>query len=169
MTLRCQRVAAPILLMAFVLLVGAGGVALAEGGAGSDAAGLRALDQAYVDGWLQEGSERQAAALLPLFTEDAVILPGGGAEPLRGHAELRAFWFPPDSPPTDVLAFEHSVLGVEADADLGVVFGRSRLSFEYDGQRVNQQGNFLITARRGEGGEWKIARMIWNNRTVPDD
>ena len=128
---------------------------------------LRALDQAYVDAWLLPGSERQQAALLSLFAADAVIMPGGGTPPKRGKAELASFWFPKGAPPTNVRAFKHVVHGVDVEDGLGVVFGRSSLEFEYGGTEVAQEGNFLLTARRGDGGEWQITRMIWNNRTLP--
>jgi ketosteroid isomerase-like protein len=126
-----------------------------------------ALDRAYVEGWKEKGTASQEAALLPLFAEDAVILPGGGLEPRRGHAEIRDFWFPGGTPPTDVRSFEHAVLGVDIEGGLGVLHGRAALEFEYDGTRVAQEGNYLLAARRQADGGWKITRLIWNNRTLP--
>lgn len=96
-----------------------------------------------------------------------MILPGGGTDPKEGLSEIRAFWFPEGAPPTNVRSFEHVVHGVDVQDGLGVVHGRSRLDFEYGGQETVQEGNFLIVARRAETGEWKITRMIWNNRTLP--
>lgn len=163
MTIRIPFVAP----LVFVLLTG---VVWADGydhKAGGAEEALRTLDQAYVDAWLLSGSERQKEALLSLFASDAVIMPGGGTAPKRGIDELSAFWFPEGAPPTNVRKFEHVVRGVDVEDALGVVYGRSSLEFEYDGAQVAQEGNFLLTARQEDDGKWKIAHMIWNNRTLP--
>lgn len=120
-----------------------------------------------MDAWKEQGTARQEAALLPLFAEDAVIMPGGGTEPKRGSSELREFWFPEGAPPTNVRSFEHVVHGVNIQDGLGVVHGRSRLEFEYDGREVVQEGNYLIVARQRRDAGWEITRMIWNNRALP--
>lgn len=157
-------------MLLLLLAVGAlAGPARAEAGhreAGGTEAALRALDRAYVEAWKEQGSARQEAAVLALFADDAVILPGGGADPRRGRRALREFWFPEEAPPTNVRDFEHDVRDVEVGDGLGVVSGRYRLEFEYAGEEYAQEGNFLLVARRGAAGEWKISRMIWNDRRV---
>lgn len=130
-------------------------------------AALRSLDQAYVEAWKRDGTLAQKEALLPLFTGNAVIMPGGGAEPRQGLQALENFWFPEGAPPTNVRTFEHEIQGLEVSGDLGVVHGRFRLDFEYDGKEFSQVGNFLISASRQDAGEWRIQQMIWNNRTLP--
>jgi ketosteroid isomerase-like protein len=153
-----------IAIAAGVVHAGAGEAEVRNG----DAEGaLVALDRSYVDAWKQKGTASQAAALLPLFPADAVILPGGGLEPRHGHAEIGEFWFPDRAPPTVVRSFEHAVLGVEIEGGLGMLHGRAALEFEYDGTEVAQEGNYLLAARRQPDGEWKITRLIWNNRTLP--
>lgn len=132
-----------------------------------DVGSLRALDAAYVDAWKQEGSAAQSAALLPLFEPDAVIMPGAGADPARGQAALKEFWFPAGASATDVTRFEHQIDAVEGEGDFAYVSGRARLDFTYEGSAVKQEGNFLFIAKRGSDGNWRIRRMIWNNRTLP--
>lgn len=130
------------------------------------ASALRALDDAYVDGWRQSGTAAQESAVMALFTEDAVIMPGAGVEPRDGAAALRRFWFPPDAPPTVVGRFDHDITGVDAEGALGVVRGRYRLLFEYDGADAAREGNYQFAARRQPGGEWLITQMIWNDRQL---
>lgn len=127
---------------------------------------LRALDAAYVDGWRQSGTAAQESAVMALFTEDAVIMPGAGLDPREGEAALRRFWFPPDAPPTVVGRFDHDITGVDAEGALGVVRGRYRLLFEYDGADYAREGNYQFAARRQPGGEWLITQMIWNDRPL---
>lgn len=134
-------------------------------GTGAEAA-LRALDAAYVDGWKQDGTAAQEKAVMALFAKDAVIMPGAGLEPREGADALRRFWFPADAPPTVVARFEHDITGVETDGALGVVRGRYRLDFEYDGAVYAREGNYQFAARRQTGGAWLISQMIWNDRTV---
>ena len=132
----------------------------------ADTRALAELDRAYVEGWLQAGTPAQEAALLPLFTEDAVIMPGGGMAPRSGQDELKEFWFPEAAPPTNVLSFDHEIAGIEVSGDLGLVHGTSRLHFEYSGTEQRQTGNFMFAARELPDGSWKISRMIWNSRVI---
>lgn len=134
-----------------------------DAGGASD---LRALDAAYVSAWKNEDAAAQREAVMALFASDAVIMPDGGAEPKRGKNAISAFWFSDDTPATKVIEFTHSIDSIETENDLGVIRGRFSLEFEYGSQRVKEEGNFQIVARRGPEGKWKIGQFIWNSRTA---
>lgn len=155
-------------LAGFILLLGLLTAACTKTpGDGADAkTALRALDAAYVDGWKQPDATAQEEAVMALFSEDAVIMPGAGLEPREGLNALRRFWFPTGAPPTIVTRFEHDITGVDAGGALGVLRGRYRLHFNYDGASYARIGNYQFAARRQQDGAWLISQMIWNDRTV---
>jgi|TARA_R110002073_G_scaffold34456_2_gene102238 ketosteroid isomerase-like protein len=154
------------LLIAFVTLLTA--PAFAEDLTEADRAELQAVDAAYVSGWLQNGTPAQEAAIMPLFADDAVIMPGRGLEPRTGMDEIRGFWFPDGYPPTQVLEFSHDIAGINGNSHQAVIHGRSFLHFEYNGIERRQGGNYLIVARQHEG-EWLISHMIWNDIIYDDE
>lgn len=137
------------------------------GSSPADVDRLKALDHEYVEAWRQAGSAAQSAAVLPLFEEDAVIMPGLGTSPARGRAAISQFWFPA-GPPTVITRFEHQIDAIETHGDLGFVSGRQRLDFTYGPSATRQEGNYMFVARRQGDGSWRIRRMIWNNRTLQD-
>ena len=124
-----------------------------------DIAALKALDQAYATEW-QEGD---ADAVMELFTEDATIVPHHGDAPIKGRQAIRDFWFNPDYPPTIVPEWKRKPAEVFVAGDIGVVRGRSRLVWEYDGVRTTiPEGNYVIIAERKVGG-WRIRLLTFND------
>lgn len=114
-----------------------------------DIAALKALDQAYAKEW-QEGD---ADGVMALLTEDATIVPHHGDAPIKGQQAIRNFWFNPDYPPTVVPEWKREPAEVFVEGDIGVVRGRSRLVWEYDGMRTTiPEGNYVIIAERKVGG-----------------
>jgi len=133
----------------------------------ADESSLRALDSAYVEAWLTPDAADQEKAVLALFDRDAEILPGGGAPPEDGIANVRKFWFPEGAPPTIVTHFTHEIGDIELSGDIGVVSGRYTLSFTYENQSIAQAGNYLFVAKNSPGG-WRIKRMIWNDQPLTE-
>ncbi len=127
---------------------------------------LRALDEKYVEGWKQAGTAAQDEAIMALFAADAVIRPGLGTPPKRGADEIRAFWFPPDTPATNIIVFDHAPDRVDIEGDLGVISGWYELRFEYGDAQYAQEGNYLTVARRHEDGQWLVTEMIWNDHKL---
>ncbi|WP_370297774.1 YybH family protein [Qipengyuania mesophila] len=162
--------------MAVLCLAGCSGPPVAEPAAqaigektgltAGDREALRALDHSYARAWLKHGTAAQSEALLALFAPDAVIYPGGGGESLSGMDQLRAFWFPEGSSPTEVEYFEREPVAIEGSPALAAVAGRSRIAFTYAGKRSAQEGYYIIHARPDEAGHWKIVRMMWSNRPI---
>jgi len=131
-----------------------------------DQLALVELSQAYVQAWRADGPQAQREALLPLFSDDAVIIPGGGAEPVQGRAALAEFWFPDGAPPTIVSLFQHDIRYLGGEGDTGLVRGRSLIYFEYDGAVSAQEGNFLLVAGRGADDVWRIDQLMWDSQEI---
>ena len=124
-----------------------------------DVAALRALDQAYATEWI----EGDADGVMALFTDDATLVPHHGDTPIQGHDAIRDFWFNPEYPPTIIPEWRREATEVVVLGEVGVIRGRARLVWEYDGMRTTiPEGNYVLIAVRGEKG-WRIRMLTWND------
>lgn len=132
---------------------------LAQADQEQDAAALRALDQAYAAEWMAGNAD----GVMALFTEDATLVPHHGDTPIKGQKGIRDFWFNPDYPPTVVPEWRRDVAEIIISGDMGVVRGRARLVWEYDGTRTTiPEGNYVMIAVRRDG-DWRIRLLTWND------
>ena len=141
----------------FLLFPVLAGTAFADEQAAIEA--LKALDQAYATEW----KEGDADGVMALFTNDATLVPHHGDPVIKGYNDIRNFWFNPDYPPTVVPAWTREAHEVLVMGDVGIVRGRARLTWEYDGMRTTiPEGNYVIVAVRIDDG-WKIRLLTWND------
>ena len=135
----------------------------------ADLRGLEAVNDAYRAAWLAGDS----AAVLRLFTPEAVLLPHHGDPAVVGQEAIRAFWWPPASPPTTVTSLDITTDGAEASGDRGVLWGRFTLafSFEAEGRRQSMRnaGTYLMVLRRTPDGEWRITHRMWDDPVAAPD
>ena len=129
---------------------------------------LRAVNDSYRHAWLAGDS----AAVLRLFTPGAVLLPHHGDPPVLGIEAIRAFWWPPDAPPTTVTALDVTMEGAEVEGPVGVLWGRFTLAFSFvsEGRQrsLRNSGTYLMVLRRQVDGEWRITHRMWDD-PVPRD
>lgn len=125
-----------------------------------DLEAVRAVADAYVDGWLQNDADAVMATLAP----DAVLMPLGSV-PIRGEGAIRAFWWPAAGPTTRITRYVDSIDELEVDGDLAYVRGTAEFGFtwEQDDEIVEQTSKsaYLMTLRRGEAGTWQINNRMW--------
>lgn len=125
----------------------------------ADIAALRALDQDYAAEWI-EGDED---GVMALFTDDATLVPHHGDMPVKGREAIREFWFNPDYPPTVIPLWRRQASEIFVIGDAGVVRGRARLVWEYDGMRTTiPEANYVIIAVR-HAGDWRIRLLTWSD------
>lgn len=127
-----------------------------------DEAAVRAVEEAYRTGWLANDS----AAVMATLARGAVLMPAG-MEPLAGDPAIRAFWWPDDGSETTITSYEITVEEVEGSGDMAFLRGRGALEFTYrdpEGQAsdLSSHAVHLSVVRRGEDGEWRIARRAWS-------
>ena len=140
-----------------LVLVAATNLAAAADAEDRDA--LVALDQAYASHWIAGDAD----AVMALFTADATIVPHHGDAPVKGRDAIREFWFSPDYPPTVIVEWRRQPAEVFVDGDTGVVRGRGRLVWEYDGVRTTiPESNYVLIAVREPAG-WRIRLLTWND------
>lgn len=125
----------------------------------ADVDALTALDQAYADTW----KAGDADAVMALFTDDATLVPHHGDAPIKGAEAIRDFWFDPSYPPTVIREWTRRAHEIVVVGDMGVVRGRARLTWEYDGRRTTiPDGNYVLIAVRS-GEQWRIRMLTWND------
>ncbi|MEO1036554.1 MAG: nuclear transport factor 2 family protein [Pseudomonadota bacterium] len=125
----------------------------------NDVDALRRLDQDYARYW-QAGN---ADAVIGLFTDNAVLVPHHGDDPIVGRGNIRAFWFDPTYAPTTILTWERRITEVVVDGDIGYVRGRATLTWDYEGTRTTiPDSNYVLIAVRTDAG-WRIRLLTWND------
>lgn len=128
-----------------------------------DIEAIRELNLVYPSAWLANDPD----AVMATLTDDAVLIPALGTDPVRGAEAIREFFWPPDAPPSTIPLFEMNPDGIEGAGDIAYVWGTMSLSFsiedEGESQLYTTAGNYLMVMRRDDSDQWKIARYIWNH------
>jgi len=119
---------------------------------------VRTTLQRYVDAWLANDAD----AVLATLANDVVLQPHHGVEPVVGASAAQAFWFP-SGPPTVVTAFTLDTRAVRSCGSLAYAWGRSSVTWDYEGNTYSNEGNALSVLKRDADGEWRIAHQIWND------
>lgn len=118
---------------------------------------IAAADWAYAEAWLTNEPE----TVMRTLADSAVIIPSGML-PITGDEAIRAFWWPPDEPPTEVTGYAVRQEEVGGSGGLGFVRGTFSLNFTYDSAEFETEGSYLSLLRRGDRG-WRISHRMWND------
>jgi uncharacterized protein (TIGR02246 family) len=128
-----------------------------------DRAAIRALDTAFVQGWLRDDT----TAVLALFHPDAVLLPPG-SEPVEGLAAIRAYWWPGDGSHTRITSFTREIVEIGGTPELAYFRGGATLSWIYRkaGKESAQtsRSTDLALLTPDASGRWRILRQMWSQR-----
>ena len=137
-------------------------IAMAEELDDANLSAMGAAARSYANAWLSNDAD----AVMATFVDEPVLSPSG-LPYLEGQEAARAFWFPTNSPPTNVTAFELTEIEISGSGDLGYVRGTFRLAFEYDGDSYANHGKYVTILRKTEAGPWQITHHIWDD--LPHD
>ena len=130
----------------------------------TDLGTIKAADQTYATAWLANEPNQVMATL----TDDAVIVPSG-VPAMKDAAAIRAFWWPPDSPPTTVTNFDLVQQEASGDKKLAFVRGSFMLRFQYDGKTFSSTGDYISIMQCQPDGSWRIAHRQWSDHLPPSD
>ncbi len=107
-----------------------------------------------------------AAALRVLFSPDAVIAEGGGAE--RSFEEYAGHHMPADMAYTAAVSFDLKDRNVIENGDIATVISQSEINGTYKGELVHRQAMETMVLIR-EDGAWKIRHVHWSSAPITDD
>ena len=121
----------------------------------ADIAAIRAVTEAFPGH--MESADRGGIA--ELYTEDAVLMPGG-APTVRGRQAIREFMsgFPP------ITRMELSIDEIDGRGDLAFVRGPFAMTMQPEGAPapVKMVGKYIEIRQRQADGSWLISRDIFN-------
>jgi uncharacterized protein (TIGR02246 family) len=128
---------------------------------GADKNAVQALPGKYLEAWLSPEAEKNVMAMM---AENATILPHHGVKPRTGHAEIKAFWFPPNMASFQLLKLTMDPVNVEGCSDIAYIWGNQSVEWKMkeSPQITSNAGTFLMIARK-RGGKWQIERLMWDD------
>jgi len=116
------------------------------------------------DASLQGHIEKDAAKISRVYTDDAILLPPGGAAPIVGKSAIEAHYAKGVAAPGNTLKIETENIHYEViDEDNAQEVGRYSILFQADSTQkpIEIKGEMLIAWRR-VGGVWKIKLDMWH-------
>jgi uncharacterized protein (TIGR02246 family) len=127
----------------------------------ADRAAIRRLDSLFVRGWLADDT----AAVLGLFTPEAVIMPPG-SQPVSGLTSIREYWWPNDGSHTRIKSFDRTIAEVGGTRTTAFGRGTTVLTWEYskDGKTTTQssRSTTLTIVAPDASGRWRVERQMRN-------
>ena len=125
---------------------------------------VQVLDE-YVNAWLAGDAER----VMRVMSDDAVLMPHHGLQPVVGAKAIRAWWWPPDSPKTTIDKFAMHHVEIGGSGSIAYVRGTQELEWTTGTKTQRNRGNHLTLLRKGNDGRWRITHQMWGdppNETV---
>ena len=99
-----------------------------------------------------------SATIASLYTEDAALLPPGGAR-VDGRPAIRDFW--QGAIDSGMVIDDLHAVEVEARGDVAGEVGVFTLDVPVEGGRSKVQGKYIVVWKR-QGHTWQLHRDIWN-------
>lgn len=117
----------------------------------------------YRMAWLANDAE----AVRRNFTQDAVLLPHHGVDPVVGMDAINKFWWPASATKTTITRFEITYDELGGCGPIAFFRGRSRVDWtvEDNGKKTDffNAGTFLTLMKKMPDGEWKITHQMWDD------
>jgi uncharacterized protein (TIGR02246 family) len=140
-------------------------VASAEtpGSRSDDRSLIRNLLEQYRAAWLSNDPD----AIRHCFTQDAVLMPHHGLEPIVGMKAINDFWFPATRAKTTILKFVRTIDEIGVDGSLAYARGHSEVAWRVeDGGKTEDwhtSGDFMAILKKQAHGNWLISHLIWDD------
>lgn len=125
-----------------------------------DAVAIRAVLEHYRTSWLSNDVDGVRGS----FSQDAVLMPHHGIEPVVGMKAINDFWFALNTAKTTILEFVQTVDEVDRDDALAFVRGRRQVAWKVEDKGKTEDwrnaGNFVAIFKKQANGQWRISRLI---------
>jgi ketosteroid isomerase-like protein len=116
------------------------------------------------DASLQGHVERNVDKIIAVYTDDAIILPPGGVQPIQGIKAIRDY-YTKGIEAGRVLSVTTENLSYELiDAGHAVEVGRYTMIYKASNaeKEAEIKGTMLIQWKKNKSGEWKIKLDMWH-------
>jgi uncharacterized protein (TIGR02246 family) len=128
-----------------------------------DASAIRKVLEHYRTSWLSNDGD----GVRGCFTQDAVLMPHHGVQPVVGMKAINDFWFPAAPPKTTILKFVRTVDEVGGDDLVAYVRGRGEVSWRIEDKETTADwstaGNYMAILKKQPDGKWLISHLIWDD------
>jgi uncharacterized protein (TIGR02246 family) len=118
-----------------------------------DIAAVRRISDDYARAWLTNDS----AAVMDLFSADAVLIPHLGNPHAVGAAAIRDHFWPPGTMPARVIKFERRSIEIRGSDGFAWDRGSYTLAFVYGRDTLGNSGNYVAVAKKGVDGRYEVA------------
>lgn len=129
----------------------------------ADQNAIRATIEAYRTTWLAN----DAQGVLKTFSDDGVLMPAHGSQPVVGADAIRKYWFSPGGPPTIVTGLDITIDEIDGNTTLAYVRGADRVTWTVAQSGVSHRhfhpGTYLNVMKKMPDGSWRIRVHMWED------
>ncbi len=154
----------PVAMVLTAALVASGGQATLALG---DAAAIRGLLEHYRTAWLANDADGVRAS----FTDDAVLMPHHGLEPVAGMKAINEFWFPATTAKTTITKFVQTIDETGGEGRMAFVRGHSEVAWTVVDKGKTEEwrthGGYVALLKKQANGKWLITHLMWED--VPNE
>lgn len=135
--------------------------ALASDLTDQDKKSIQSLLEHYRTAWLANNEED----VMSIFSQDAVLMPHHGDEPVIGEQAIRTYWWPAGVKYT-IDQFTNTVDAIEGTSEYACARGKSNVTWTtYNGSsKTTQQlaGTYIMVVKKMNGA-WKVTLHMWDD------
>ncbi len=129
---------------------------------------ITATEHQLLQKWIAAADKGDAATLASLYAKDAILMPQGQAQPIKGEAAIRKFFdeLTKQPRPTNLKITPSETKAI----DQNTYFGAGTWSAEAPAQKgapATEIGGTYLDVVAREGAEWKIIADTWNMMPPP--
>ena len=139
----------------------------AWGASGGDEASIREVLERYRTAWLANDPE----GVRSCFTQEAVLMPHHGTEPVVGMKAINNFWFPSSATKTTILKFKRTVEEIGVEGGLAYARGQGKVVWKVEDKGQSEEwrtgGTYMAILKKQASGKWLISHLIWDD--VPNE
>jgi uncharacterized protein (TIGR02246 family) len=132
-----------------------------------DASAIRNVLEHYRASWLSNDPD----GVRSCFTQDAVLMPHHGLEPIVGLKAINEFWFPRTNTKTTILKFARTIDEIGVDGTFAYARGHGEVVWRVEDNRKTEDwrtgGTYMAILKKQGSGKWLISHLIWDD--VPNE
>jgi uncharacterized protein (TIGR02246 family) len=148
-----------VMFLAVALVASAGQSALAP----RDAEAIRGLMEHFRTAWLANDADGVRGS----FTEDAVLMPHHGLEPVVGMKAINEFWFPETTAKTTITKFAQTIDETGGEGSTAFVRGHSEVAWTVEDKGSTEKwrthGGYVALFKKQANGKWLITHLMWED------